>query len=116
MCSLYIYERLFAGDRAELEVLRDRVQSLEKQLLLNQMETDRLQDEVKVRTEVMESGDLVSREAMDRVRQERDDNEVKVTKLEQDKRQLHQVCLEKFGFHTHTSRIPNIVILCVNIW
>ena len=87
-----------AGGRAELEVLRDRVQSLEKQLLLNKMEMDRLQDEVKVRTEVMESGDLVSREAMDRVRHERDDNEAKVTKLEQEKCNLHQVCSKIFYF------------------
>ena len=79
-------------------MLRDRVQSLEKQRLLNKMEMDRLQDEVKVRTEVMESGDLVSREAMDRVRHERDDNEAKVTKLEQEKRSLHQVCSKIIHF------------------
>lgn len=79
------------GERAEIEVLRDRVQSMEKSLLLKRMENDRLQDEVKVRAEVMDSGDLVSREAMDRVRQERDDVEGKVARLEQDKKQLHQV-------------------------
>ena len=87
---------LVSGERAEIEVLRDRVQSMEKELLLNQMECDRLHDEVKVRTEVMESGDLVSREAMDRVRQERDESGVKVNKLEHDKRDLHQVRLMTF--------------------
>ena len=58
---------------------------------MNKLENDRLQDEVKVRTEVMESGDLVSREAMDKVRQARNDSEAKASKLEVENQKMHDV-------------------------
>ena len=81
----------FAGERAEVEALRDRVHKLEKDLLLKQMEADRLTDEVKVRSEVLDSGELVSREAMQRVCLQRDDLDKKRRDLEKDRTKLHEV-------------------------
>ena len=84
---------IVSGERAEVEALRDRVQKLEKDLLLKQMESDRLFDEVKVRSEVMDSGDLVSREAMERVCQQRNDLEKKGHNLERERNKFHEVSL-----------------------
>ena len=74
-----------------MEALRDRVHKLEKDLLLKQMEADRLTDEVKVRSEVLDSGELVSREAMQRVCLQRDDLDKKRRDLEKDRTKLHEV-------------------------